>query len=47
MAGMIRVVAVVVVALAFPAQAVHAMIGKDGPGDVRVSGVCGTGAKRS
>jgi hypothetical protein len=42
---MIRVVAVIVVALAFAAQPTHAMIGKDDPGDVRVTGVCGGGAK--
>jgi hypothetical protein len=42
---MIRAVAIALVALMLSAQPVHAMIGKDGPGDVRVTGVCGGGAK--
>jgi hypothetical protein len=42
---MIRAVVIVVVALVFPTEPIHAMIGKDDPGDVRVTGVCGAGAR--
>jgi hypothetical protein len=42
---MIRAVVIAVVALAFPTGSSHAMIGKDDPGDVRVTGVCSAGAR--
>lgn len=42
---MMRALVVVSVALAFAAQPVEARIGKDGPGEVRVAGVCGAGAE--
>jgi hypothetical protein len=41
---MIRAVVIAVVALAFANGSGHAMIVKDDPGDVRVTGVCSAGA---
>jgi hypothetical protein len=39
-----RAVVVALVALVFTASPVEARTGKDGPGEVRVAGVCATGA---
>ena len=43
--SMIRAVLIAAVALAFPTASVHAMIAKDDPRDVRVTGVCSAGAR--
>ena len=42
---MTRVVIVAVAALLLAAQPAEAKVGKDGPGEVRAVGVCGTGAR--